>query len=143
MGASHESPYIFTETKDGFESGYLELAVNKSLGDNIGTGIFEQSFTLLPNASLVLYTDGLFSVERPDGKKLSELRFGKNIAKKAEFATTAKAMTKLVLQTFEDHRDGNPLPDDVTIVTIRRQGPSRNASLVSESGEVVYETVSR
>jgi len=134
ISASHEAPYVLHEKEDGFDATYLDLDLNKSLGDGLAETLKEQSFKMEPNSSLVLYTDGLFSVEHADGKKLSERRFGKSLAAHAEFARTAEETTKMVLRIFEEHRRQAPLPDDVTIVCLRRKGPRKQTILTSDDG---------
>ena len=123
IAAGHESPLWIKQAGDTFEYDYLDLDTNKALGEGFNAKVQEQSFVLEPNCTLVLYTDGIFSVERPDGKKLSEKRFGKGLAAKAEFAHTAEDMLTSTIDLFEEHRQGLPLPDDVTIVSVRRVGP--------------------
>lgn len=140
ISAGHESPYLFTLGDDGYESGYVDLDVNASLGNGLKSSVHLQDFFLAPNANLFLFTDGLFSVER-EGKMLSDRRFGLRVASRAEFAGSAQAMTRLAYEVFEEHRQGEALPDDVTMVTVRRKGPIRQAQLIDESGGVAINSV--
>lgn len=123
LAAGHESPVWLKQAGDTFEYDYLDLDRNQALGEGFNSKVQEQSFVLEPNGTLILYTDGIFSVERKDGKKLSEKRFGKGLAAKAETAHTAEDMLNSTIELFEEHRQGLPLPDDVTIVSVRRVGP--------------------
>lgn len=133
--AAHERPYIFREQEDGsFEMGQIQSAPAKRIGDGLDEKTHEQEFSLAPNESIVLYTDGLFSVTK-QGKALSDRRFGMKIASRAEFARSAKALTEITLQEFNAHRGDLALPDDVSIVSIRRKGPRRESILENDMGE--------
>lgn len=120
LGAGHESPYLIEQEASQFNYSFLVVEVYKSLGDGFPKSANPQPFLLSSGASLILYTDGLFSIERPDGKKLSEKRFGKTLVSKMGSVKTAEDLTKIVLESFEEHRQGLPLPDDITLVSIRR-----------------------
>jgi len=50
---------------------------------------------------------------------LSDRRFIKGVEKTGAGAKTARELNQAALQVFETHRSGLPIPDDVTIVTIR------------------------
>lgn len=139
LGAGHEWPYLLS--RQGFElkSESVEVDANPTLGEGwAGKPIVEQTLRMEPGSSLVLYTDGLFSVERADGKKLSEKRFSRALATKAEFAGSAEKINAIVLKEFETHREGTPLPDDVTVVTLHRRAPAHEAFLADDSGELLY-----
>lgn len=138
VNAAHESPFLFRAEEDGtFSSDFLATGkATARIGDDIDPDIVETPFSLAPNESLVLYTDGLFSIARPDGKNLSEKRFGKTLATRAEFVKSAEQMTQITLKAFNDHRENLPLPDDVSIVSLRRRGPERRAFLKNDSGQV-------
>jgi phosphoserine phosphatase RsbU/P len=137
VNAGHEAPYLLREGKDGtFSSDYLHTEASLRVGDGVGLDTPEKYFSLLPNESLVLYTDGLFSIDRPDGKKLSDVRFGRKLAGRAEHCRSAKQITDAAFSIFEEFRENIPLPDDIAIVSIRRQGPVREPLLQSESGEI-------
>lgn len=142
VSAGHESPFLFEQVDEGYENSMLDLDINPVLGEGIGD-IKEQEFELKLGASLVLYTDGLFSVELPDGKKLSEKRLGKSISGKIEFSPSARQVKILVLEAFENHRMGAPLPDDVTIVSLHRKGPVRDVLLEDDSGTLLYKETAK
>lgn len=140
IGAGHEAPFMIEPVLDNssieFVGRALELKLSKSLGEGLGPTIKEESFTLPPNGSIVLYTDGLFSVNRPDGKILSEKRVLKSLASQGEFIKNADDLTKAVLKLFNHHRENLPLPDDVTIVSLHRKGPTIESTLASEEGHI-------
>ncbi len=122
VNAGHEPPYLM-RYKDygGYEVDNVHMMASARIGDNIPSTLREQSFTLSPQDTLVIYTDGLFSIERPDGQVLSELRFGKKLAKKITFLKSAKEVSAATLEEFNTYRGDIPLPDDVSVVVIKRR----------------------
>ncbi len=142
LSAGHESPFLFNSTDDVYTSEFLDLDIHPVLGEDLSQcDLEEQHFQLNQNSSLVLYTDGLFSVENSEGKKLSERRLGKAIAEKLEFYTSAESITGLVLKKFEEHRKELPLPDDVTLLTVRRKGTARETHLENDSGKLTSPSI--
>lgn len=134
VNAAHEVPWLFRLKKDGsYLDDSLASEATTRIGDHIQSAT-EQKFRLEPNEALLLYTDGLFSVTREDGKTLSEKRFGKKIADRLSFVSTAKELTNLALKEFNEYRGDSPLPDDVSLVSIRRRGPKIETILESDSG---------
>jgi sigma-B regulation protein RsbU (phosphoserine phosphatase) len=124
INCAHEAPIILRPNSERtFELDFLNTDVSPRIGDNPTTGFVEKGFNLIPNEFLVLYTDGLFSVVRPDGKTINALRFGKKLALHGDMNINARQMTELTLEKFQEHRQNNPLPDDISIVCIRRKGP--------------------
>ncbi len=137
VNAAHEVPWIFRLKNDGtYLNDTLVSDATTRIGDNIQLAK-EQKFKLEPNESLLLYTDGLFSVTREDGKTLSEKRFGKKIADRLSFVSTAHELTNVALKEFNDYRGNIPLPDDVSLVSVRRRGPKIETILESDSGGFV------
>lgn len=135
VNAAHTPPYIMRENPDGtFSPEFLLSGASSRLGEG-STGKFsEKQFQLGPNEAILLYTDGLFSIERAGGRPIGERRFGIRLATRAEFARNAKQLTEAALRTFNEHRSNLPLPDDVTIVSIRRTGPERKTFLENDCG---------
>lgn len=133
INASHESPWTIRTREDHFEGKVLALEPSPPLGESPDFEAEEMSFELGPNESLVLFTDGLFSVEREDGKTLSERRFLKSLATRVEFKRQAQDVLNCAQMLFEEHREDFPLPDDVTLIAIRRQGPEISPMLETES----------
>lgn len=133
LSAGHESPYLFDLCDDVFAGSVMDLDIHPALGEGGLNNLQVQNFELKENSSLVLYTDGLFSVEPEDGKKLSEKRLVKAISGKLPLAPDAKRVTSVVLSLFEEHRKNLPLPDDVMVVSLRRKGPPLAMSSKSEA----------
>lgn len=139
MSAAHEAPFLFVEEEDfSFKCEDLDFPTSPRLGSLFKSLPEEVKFELKPNCSILLYTDGLFAIEKPDGKNLNERRFRKQLSSKLERTRSADGITKLVLSMFDEHRESQPLPDDISVVSIRRQGPSHEPTLGSESGDLEY-----
>lgn len=120
ISAGHESPFLFTPELDQYQFSFLDLEVHNSLGEGFKSDPKMQHFNLPQGASLILYTDGLFAVENNNGRKLSEKRLGKKLAEQAGQLTSAKRFSEQILQEFNEHRNGAMMPDDISIVAIRR-----------------------
>jgi sigma-B regulation protein RsbU (phosphoserine phosphatase) len=139
VAAGHEFPYICKPQAEGepHDVDVLPLNLGEALGEGISDALEEQEFSLEPGGSLILYTDGLFSVEGDDGKQMSERRFAKAIA--TDFMTTrsAEEMTKSVVDIFEGHRAGKAIPDDVTVVSVRRTGVLSRAAVHALARELL------
>jgi sigma-B regulation protein RsbU (phosphoserine phosphatase) len=136
IGAGHESPFIITPQLDQYQFSFLDLDMHNSLGEGFDSDLMPQHYILPLNASLVLYTDGLFAVENGQGKKISEKRFGKKMAQLAPQANSATEVTKQILKEFNDHREHSALPDDVSVVVIRRVH-SQSLKRYADSADIV------
>lgn len=124
--AAHDAPFVFRASQFGnFEWESLATPASPQLGDGMDPQGKEVPFSLQPNDCLLLYTDGLFSVTRDDGGVLSERRVGNFVASRPEAHQSAKNVTLTVLKAFSDHRKDLPMPDDVSLVAVRRTGPPR------------------
>lgn len=143
VNAAHEAPILLRPSLDGsYNHDSLVLDSSVRIGDNISPEIQEQSFSLGVNEAMILYTDGLFSITHQDGRTLSEKRFSRKLAKKARVFHSAQNLTELVLAEFNEFREGQPLPDDVSVVVLRRtvsrpgalQGPEAEGLLDQQYG---------
>lgn len=142
LGAGHEAPYRFAPFESGLVAETLDLDVHSSIGEGWPTdlsAIREQKIVLNPGESLVLYTDGIYSVERPQGPKLSEKRFLKMLVERLAIASSAEQVTNGVFQCFDDYRQSLDLPDDVTVVSLYRRGQKRQVGLANEAGDLSYD----
>lgn len=121
INASHESPWVIRQHYGEPVGETLDLKASNPLGEKADFLSAEINFELGPKESLVLFTDGLFSVEKPDGKILSEPRSLKKLAQKSKTFSSVSEVVKCTQDIFEEHRENLSLPDDVTLVGIRRQ----------------------
>jgi serine phosphatase RsbU (regulator of sigma subunit) len=141
ISAAHEAPFMFVEKEDfSFVCEDLDFPTSPRLGTLFKVLPEEVKFTLQPNSSILLYTDGLFAIEKPDGKNLNERRFRKQMISRLEQARSAEKMTNVVFEMFDEHRENLPLPDDISIVSIRREGPTREPFLANETGQIEYKS---
>lgn len=124
VNASHESPLIFRmESSEHPEKMFFESIdsdPSARVGDNINQ-IKEVEFQLGKNESMVLYTDGIFAIEREDRPTLNEKRLGTMMAKIAPQLKSAESITLAVLEKFNTLRGELPLPDDALIISIKRK----------------------
>ena len=124
VNSAHESPFLLTQNPgEAAKCEPIETDASLRLGEGRQVSPKEIPFQLAPSQTLILYTDGLFAVER-DGRSLSERRLCKQIGSNAAEARSASETTGLVLRLFDEHRGGEPLPDDVSIVSVRRREAS-------------------
>lgn len=129
INAAHESPMVMRAgLGNDYSLDFFDSNAAKRIGDGASSNAVETKFSLGPNDSVILYTDGLFAITNPAGKVLSERRFGKLLASKSETCRSAKDFTDMTLRSFDQHRQNLPLPDDVTVVSVRRKGSSFDLS---------------
>ena len=135
VNAAHEPPFIFRAQDDGsYQVEHLQLTVSRRVGDGIDANLSEAKFSLKPNDTLLLFTDGLFSPIN-ESKKLTERRLIKFLSARAEFTVSAKSFLRSTLEIFNQYREDLPLPDDVSVVSVRRKGPLKNMILENDSGQ--------
>jgi sigma-B regulation protein RsbU (phosphoserine phosphatase) len=120
VNAAHESPFYFRQGEGEIACDYLISPSSQRIGDGGHDSMEEGVFELAPGEAIVLYTDGLFSVNRPDGKVLSEKRLGKKLAQKYQSVQSAPALMGIVLSEFNEFRGELPVPDDVSVVSLYR-----------------------
>ncbi|MEN0059445.1 MAG: hypothetical protein AAGB31_11470, partial [Bdellovibrio sp.] len=108
--------YLIEPCEDSYRASHLPLAQ-------------VSHFSLKENASLVFFVgEGL----RPGTS------WGRHIASRGEFASTAEDLSKAVLQTV---RSSSGFQAKAAVLAVHRRGPERRALLASESGEVIYQSV--
>jgi sigma-B regulation protein RsbU (phosphoserine phosphatase) len=130
VNAAHESPYHLSENASfGFDFDILLGNASARLGTKKDIKLTEINFELKPNNSIILYTDGLFSIEKPNESGLSEKRFSRELLKKMPVARSAAAIMDLVYNIFDNHRGAQGLPDDISIVSLRRIGPDQSSQV--------------
>lgn len=120
LNAAHDPPFIFRKPISGktvVEP--VAFAPSSRIGDGAATSAQSFRTQLQPGEQLLLYSDGLFAIERSDGVSLSPKRFMNRIAAKFEFLKSAVELTDLAFGTFNEFRGDLPLPDDVCVVSIR------------------------
>ncbi|CAN5368681.1 hypothetical protein BH09PLA1_BH09PLA1_29060 [soil metagenome] len=99
-----------------FES--LALQPQLVLGVNDTSNYFSERFDLMPNQSIVLYTDGAIDARRPDGERFSTEGLAKSLFGRFD---DADAMIHTLSAAVDEFRQGRDLPDDLTLVAIQLQ----------------------
>ncbi|MER2513210.1 MAG: SpoIIE family protein phosphatase [Nitrosomonas ureae] len=117
VNASHELPMLFRHEKEG-------EFINAPSGPTLGEGRHdwtEHPVALLPGDRLLMFTDGMWAVESPEKKTFGEKNFLKKLTRLSAESDTGPAFLSGVHQLLEDHRQDQPLPDDVTLVLVERR----------------------
>lgn len=142
VNAAHESPmYYKLDIDGGYKFENIPVDPSPRLGEKFEYSAPEMSFQMAPNETLVLYTDGLFSITRPDGKTLSEKRFGQRLAKRFSKINSALEVTNITLSEFEEFRSGVGLPDDISIVSIKRTDSCITQIIIEDSSNQIIESL--
>jgi len=76
-----------------------------------------------PGDRLVLSNTGPLLVQDPDGEELGEEAFYRAVLKHSK-RPTGKMLGALE-EVFEEHADEEPYPNDITILTVRREGEAK------------------
>lgn len=116
--ASHELPIRISQQNEGFECEPLLLPVGPRLGELKNTEWKTYQFKLEDNDKLIIYTDGLVSIVNPAGKELGERRMLKHLKEIVQDNKNSLDLTDRFYLVFENHRQNEPLPDDVTLVVL-------------------------
>ena len=121
VNCSHELPMLFRRNGVEFEFSPVDIPACGRLGDGLKEYIQEKQFTLAEGDVLLMYTDGLFAVENSNGQTMSDRRFAKKIVSELDKEKSAPKITDLALNIFNNFRKEGLIPDDVSIVTLRRR----------------------
>lgn len=94
----------------------LRLEAQLVLGINEQSNYYVERFDLMPNQSIVLYTDGAIDARRPDGERFSTEGLAKSLFGRFN---NADAMISALSAAVDEFRQGRDLPDDLTLVAIQ------------------------
>jgi sigma-B regulation protein RsbU (phosphoserine phosphatase) len=117
VNASHELPMLFRHESEG-------EFINAPSGPTLGEGRHdwtEHPVALMPGDRLLIFTDGMWAVESPEKKTFGERSFLKKLTRLSTESNTGPVFLNGVHQLLENHRKGQPLPDDVTLVLVERK----------------------
>lgn len=120
INACHEPPFHFKNQKNLFYAEPLDVEKNKTLGEEKQIEWMVSSGQLQPSEKLMIFTDGLFAITNPEGTVLSEKRALKQIQKFADSAQSIEEFADQSIALFEKHRQGEILPDDVTLIFVEK-----------------------
>ncbi len=119
ISASHEWPFIFRTDADGkLQEEALKLNLGATLGERKLKEWNRNEFLLQPGERLLLYTDGLFSVKNAEGQDMSERRFIRALQKITTQNIDAPSFLKACENVAQDFYKKEPIPDDITLVSI-------------------------
>ena len=80
----------------------------------------DKTLQLFPEDVLVFYTDGVTEAIDPRGEQYGVNRLAELVGKAGNYS--AKDLIDTLRQALNDFSEGNPLPDDTTIVACRILG---------------------
>lgn len=111
-GAGHPPPLLIGQ--DGARP--VAAEPDLVLGVEAASTYTTASFTLAPNESLLLYTDGVVEAESPAGERFGLPRLLSSIARAP---AGAQPMIDAVISAVTAFRHGHPRADDVTLLAVR------------------------
>lgn len=112
--AGHPYPLI----SDGESFQPLKLESNLVLGVERDTTYTSEKFDLPPQATLLLYTDGVIDAQSPTGERYGLDRLRRSIYGRLD---GAQSVVDAVVNNVNRFRDDCPLCDDLTLVAIQLQ----------------------
>jgi serine phosphatase RsbU (regulator of sigma subunit) len=116
--AGHPPPLV--SSGHGFEP--LSLEPQLVLGVDRDATFTTERFSVGEGAAIVLYTDGVQDAYGPDGERFGTQRL---IDALSRFKPdSAQAALQTIVSAVNEHRAGEPLGDDLTLVTIQLQPES-------------------
>jgi sigma-B regulation protein RsbU (phosphoserine phosphatase) len=129
--ASHDPPYLLRHTGNQLTRKDLQ-PLNEVNGPRLGDQkefIYpEVTLAFNPGDMLFFYTDGIMDVESPDRRKLGERAFLKSVLESANMGKGVDSKVNVIRKSLEDHRQGQDLIDDVTIVVCEYEMIQRAAA---------------
>jgi serine phosphatase RsbU (regulator of sigma subunit) len=99
------------------------------LGVEADTAIPTESFEVPPDATLILYTDGVTDLESDDGRRLYVNGLKEHLA---DGAGSASEMLDALMMTLDRYRGTRDIGDDLTVVVVRFQ-PQASEGIAEES----------
>lgn len=118
INAGHEPPVLIKKLPDGkSKASYVIGEQSHSLGENKNVWL-ENKLQLDAGDRLLIYTDGLLAIRSPDGKSYSEKRFLSYLEKTIQPKMSPLELIEKVDEHFMTLNAGQPLPDDVTLVSV-------------------------
>jgi len=118
LNASHEPPVILSRVTDShsYKGNYILSTPGSILGEQQRSWREEQA-QIAPGEKLVLFTDGLLSIQNA-GQVMSERRFMKILEASAQNSPTSTEMLKEISEQVQAFGHGEPIPDDITLAII-------------------------
>lgn len=122
--ASHEMPFSCPSPAQPGQAGKRDIealsgAPDPCLGQDLNAGFREHLFTLRPDHSLILFSDGLMEGCNHAGEEYGEGRLLRSIVKSAHLP--ADAMQESLISDAAGFRGEAKPMDDITLVVVRRK----------------------
>lgn len=122
--ASHEAPFLIKKSSGELQKKdliSLNEVNNPRLGQDRDSVYQETSIQLDEGDSVFFYTDGIPDIQNPDKEAWGERKFIKAlIAANKGFPEAGESVEKFS-KSFQDHRQGAPLIDDVTFFMVKNE----------------------
>jgi phosphoserine phosphatase RsbU/P len=126
--AGHPAPLV----GEGGEFHPMALEPQLVLGIDRGVSYKTQRIHLTANAAILLYTDGVTDVQSKKGERYEAEGLQKSLYGKF---STAQSILDTVVQAIDMFRNGQELPDDLTLVAVQLQ--AKAAPLLAEPATAV------
>jgi sigma-B regulation protein RsbU (phosphoserine phosphatase) len=117
INASHENPVILRQNQP--ENEFVSDPVNARLGESESQKFLIGELQLQSGDRLIVYTDGLFAVENPEGKMIGERR---GLNKLVGFLQNEEDLEEglVAVNTWlKEYRGEMLIPDDITLISLR------------------------
>lgn len=121
INACHEPPYLWAgeEGSDTRSGDYVVSDPDTMFGETKHNW-HEHSFTMKPGEKLIVYTDGVTAVENLEGKTIPNRKIGKIFDSALKSGVEPARATGDISRALTEFTQGQPLPDDITLVVIER-----------------------
>ncbi|MGZ3784372.1 MAG: SpoIIE family protein phosphatase [Bdellovibrio sp.] len=123
--ASHEAPFLIKKTNGALKKNDLvplNEVNNPRLGQNRDSVYQQTTIQLDEGDSIFFYTDGIPDIQNPGKEAWGEREFIKAlVVANRDFPRAGDAVDRFV-GSFQGHRQGAPLVDDVTFFVVKNEG---------------------
>jgi phosphoserine phosphatase RsbU/P len=121
INACHEPPYLWAgeEGSDIRKGDYVVSDPDTMFGETKHNW-HTRSLVMKPGEKLIVYTDGVTAVENLESKTIPNRKIGKIFETALKGGTEPFVATNEISRSLMDYSQGQPLPDDITLVVIER-----------------------
>lgn len=117
INSSHESPLLIDNNGEASSAEYLDCPINHRLGES-GVSWNQGQFILKDKQRLLIYSDGIFTLNDEKGRPFSERKFIKLALECCAPGQSSKAAVDGLLNACEEMSEGKALDDDISFVII-------------------------
>lgn len=122
--ASHEAPFLIRKSESELKKRdlvTLNEVNNPRLGQSRDSVYQQTSIQLQPGDAVFFYTDGIPDIQNPGKESWGERNFIKALIAANKDYPEAHDSVERFVQSFQDHRQGAPLVDDVTFFVVKNE----------------------